>query len=131
MFLYFFNTYQIVQKLGHLQNGSCNFSKLTKVKVEKKNHQPYCHEIFMAFYVVWPSEICPTTYCISYYTGNVYIGSTAEVHFFCVILEKNTRIYLLSLVHKKSANNTHFMCNGIAVNMCNFYTRINAIFTSE
>ena len=65
------------------------------------------------------------------YTANVYIGSAAEVHFFCVILEKITRIYLLSLVHKKSANNTHFMCNWIAVNMCIFYTRRNAIFTSE
>ena len=65
------------------------------------------------------------------YTANIYIGSTVEVHFFSVIFEKIAWIYLHFLVHKKSANNTYFKCNGITVNTCNFYTRINAIFTSE
>ena len=56
-----------------------------------------------------------------------YSGSTL----FSVILQKIARIYLHFLVHKKSANNTYFKCNWITVNTCNFYTRINAIFTSE
>ena len=48
---------------------------------------------------------------------------------FCVIFEKITRIYLLSQVHEKSAINTHFMCNLIAVYLCKFYTRRNVIST--
>ena len=63
------------------------------------------------------------------YTANICIGSTAEEHFFCVIFEKITRIYLLSQVHEKSAINTHFMCNLIAVYLCKFYTRRNVIST--
>ena len=63
------------------------------------------------------------------YTANICIGSTAEEQFFCVIFEKITRIYLLSQVHEKSAINTHFMCNLIAVYLCKFYTRRNVIST--
>ena len=66
---------------------------------------------------------------ISKSTANICIGSTAEEQFFCVIFEQITRIYLLSQVHEKSAINTHFMCNLIAVYLRKLYTRRNVIST--
>ena len=63
------------------------------------------------------------------YTSNICIGSTAEEQFFRVVFEKIAWIYLLSQVHEKSAINTHFMCNLIAVYLCKFYTRRNVIST--
>ena len=43
------------------------------------------------------------------HTANICIGSTSEEHFFCVIFEKITRIYLHSQVHKK-VQLIHILC---------------------
>ena len=81
------------------------------------------------------NQCCERPYCACIkedppkHTANICIGSTAEEHFFRVIFEKITRIYLLSQVHEKSAINTHFKCNLIAEYLCRFYTRRNVIST--
>ena len=65
------------------------------------------------------------------YTANICIWSTEEEHFFCVIFEKIHGFTCILKYIKKSAINTHFKCNFIAVYLCKFYTWRNVISTLE